>query len=371
MKKIFLFIALFVAAYLFWSYMGRKGKVQYKFNEVKYFPVFQKDPATANIVGVQPYMTNLDYQDENSFYKKLDYYMAQAKNKNWLRQNTTVVFPEHIASWLVAAGEKKSVYTADNIDAAMQIMVLSNLLNFLNYYFKSNADDPATDAVFQMKAKKMAQIYQSVFSRLARKYKTNIVAGSIFLPNPKIMDNKLIAGKGPIYNMSAVFLPDGKIAPALVKKKYPIGTELPFCAKNENALPVYQLNSGKIGVAICADAWYGDIYSELNKNKASIFIAPSYSTGHKIWPAKWHGYDGATAPAEINKKDIENITLGRAWHKYTIKRIGNTNIKTGIVVFLRGEIWDLGTDGHSFIYRNGNVISVPKTDMPLLFNVEI
>jgi len=370
MKKVLLILVIVIIAYVFWARMGRSEIENYEFRTVEHFTVFKKDSSFGNIVGIQPHMTNFDYQSKTSFYKRLDFYLNEAKMKNWLHKNTTVVFPEHIASWLVAAGEKSSVYHANKINDAMRIMVLSNISKFFINYIKSDAEDKATDAVFQMKANRMVEIYQSVFSRLAKKYEVNIIAGSIFLPNPSVMDNQLMIGDGDIYNMSAVFLPNGKIDPMLIKKKYPVSTELPFCVKSEEDLPTYTTTSGNLGVAICADSWYGEIYDALNKHNITTFIVPSYSTGYG-WDAKWQGYDGSENPIEVDKSDIDNLTLEKAWHKYTIKRIEKTKIKTGITVFLRGNIWDLGTDGSSFIFRNDSISTVPKTDGPVLFNVEI
>jgi len=140
--------------------------------------------------------------------------------------------------------------------------------------------------------------------------------------------------------------------------------------KSEEDLPTYATTSGHLGVAICADSWYSEIYDALNKNNITTFIVPSYSTGYG-WDDKWQGYDGSENPVEVDKSDIDNLTLEKAWHKYTIKRIEKTKIKTGITVFLRGDIWDLGTDGSSFIFRNDSISTVPKTDRPVLFNVEI
>ncbi|MEN8123889.1 MAG: hypothetical protein ABFR32_02080 [Bacteroidota bacterium] len=371
MKKSFIIIVLVVIVYIIWSKTGRKEVEVGKYNSIAHYTEFKKDSSTSNIVGIQPFMTNFDYQSEDIFYKKMNFYMKEAQKKGWFHKNTTVVFPEHIASWLVAANEKSSVYTSTKIDDALIYVVLANLPEYLKNYFMSGASDKATAAAFQMKGKEMAEIYHSVYSKLAKNYKVNIVAGSIFLPNPSVKYGQLIVEKGPIYNITALFKSNGEIEPNLIKKKYPINTELPFCVKNEESLPTFNTTSGNLGVVICADAWHGDIYEEMDQNKVSTFIAPSYSTGENIWSTKWEGYNGSENPVEVDLTDINNITLEEAWHKYTLKRIKDMDIQTGITVFLRGEIWDLGTDGNSFIFRNDSIQSVPKTNMPVIFNVEI
>lgn len=371
MKKVLVVLGIVLVSYFFWSKSGRNEIDLQDYNPVEYFPIFKKDSSTSNIVGIQPFMTNLDYQNKKSFYSKIDFYMNEGQKKNWFNENTIIVYPEHIASWLVAANEKKSIYKAETIDDAMQIIVLSNLPKFTTNFLRSSAKDKASDAVFQMKANNMLDIYYSVFSELAKKYKVTIVGGSIFLPNPSVINGELIINKGDIYNISAVFLPNGKVEEELIKKKYPISTELPFCNSFSKDLPVYSSASGNYGVAICADSWHEDIYQYLDDNNTKTIIVPSYSTGYGIWANKWPGYNGSETPPEIDLNDVENISLGEAWYKYTTARIKNYAIENGITVFLRGDIWDLGTDGSSFIYRNDSIQSVPKTNMPVIFNVQI
>ena len=371
MKKIIIVLVIVVVAFIIWSKTGRNEKEVGIYNSIAHYTEFKKDSSTSNIVGVQPFMTNLDYQSKESYYKKMDFYLNEAKNKGWLKKNTIVVFPEHIASWLVAAIEKSSVYETKTIDKAMQIIVLSNLFDFVKRFVSSNAKDKATDAVFQMKAKLMVDIYSFVYSELAKKYKVTIVGGSIFLPNPSVVGGNLKVNNGEIYNITAIFLPDGRIEEELIKKKYPISTELPFCDSFSEDLPIYSSVSGNYGVAICADSWHEDVYKELDDKDVKTFIVPSYSTGYGIWVMKWSGYNGSENPKEIHKADINNLTLGQAWHKYTTARTKNYGIENSVTVFLRGNIWDLGTDGSSFIYRNNKIESVPLTDKPVIFNVEI
>jgi len=297
------------------------------------------------------------------------------QQKNWIKKYTTVVFPEHIATWLVAANEKESVFKEVSITKAMQTIVLSNLPAFLIKYFNSKATEKSKEAVFQFKGKEMARIYQDVFSKLAKKYKLTIVAGSVFLPNPTIVAGKIKTRKGKIFNTSAIFASDGKIKKPLILKKFPTADELTFCEPATASLPVFNLNNQKTGVLICADAWFPQNYSELNSKKATVVLVPAYSAGNNLWTTKWQGYNKLKArdvtPDNINRSDIGKITEGDAWHKYTLIRSQKTDIKTAVAVFLRGTLWDLGTDGQSFIWTEGQLKAVFKTDGPVIFNVEL
>lgn len=374
-KKVIFIVLAVLICYVIWSQVGRNNTEKYSYKPVADFVVFKKDSSKTNIIGIQTFMTNLDYQSAQSFYDKLAFYLDEAKVKNWIQSNTVVVFPEHVASWLVAAGEKSSVFKAATIDAAMRTIVLTHLPQFLWKNLTSSAEDKSKDAVFQMKANQMAKIYQDVFSRLAINYKVTIVAGSIFLPKPFLEAGTIKIGKGAIYNMSAVFNSDGQIMAPLILKKFPTVDELPFCKPSFAENKVYKTAQINIGVLICADAWFPKNYQELSAQNSQVLVVPAYSTGVGLWAKKWKGYTGFNGlngpPKDIDLNDIGAITEGEAWHKYTLIRSRNAGIKTAIAVFLRGNIWNLGTDGQSFIWQNNQLKSVPKTEGAVLFNVEI
>jgi len=374
-KHLFYVLIVLLIGFFVWSRLGRHWTRPYTYKTIVNFVDFKKDSATANIVGMQVYMTNLDYITTETFYNKLDYYLEAAQQKRWLKPQTTVVFPEHIATWLVAADEKKAVFESATVEGAMKTIVLSHLPLFLIKYVESEASEKSKDAVFQLKAKKMGHIYQDVFSELAKKYKVSIVGGSLFLPNPVLEKGKITVRNGPLFNVSALFTPDGRIEAPLILKKFPTADELSFCEPSKEPNKAFKINGKNIGILICADAWFPQNYRELNSKKASVLLVPAYSAGNNLWATKWKGYNKLkerdVTPKDIITLDIGKITEGAAWHKYTLVRSKNTRIKMAVAVFLRGKIWDLGTDGQSFIWREGQLKSVPKTEGPVLFNVEM
>ena len=226
----------------------------------------------------------------------MEYYFENAKSKNWLIPNqTTVVLPEFVGTWLVAANEKSSVYGEKTVDAALKTMVTSNLFAFIKtLIFAPKVEDKVKHSVFALKGATMAEIYQSVFSKLAKKYKVTVVAGSLLLPNPFVENGILKTTKnGELYNISAVFGPDGVINAKIIKKAYPIADEQPFvCKADSNANNVFETPAGNLGVLICADAWHPNQYYNLKKDNASFVVVPSYSNGNKIWQQPWRGYSG-------------------------------------------------------------------------------
>lgn len=292
-------------------------------------------------------MTTIDYASETNFTNKIESYLKKAKDGGFLNPKTIVVLPEYLGSWLVVAGEKKSVFDRSSIADAMQILVLSNIGLFVKNWVFAKGEDSVRDTVFRMKSGQMASIYSNTFSFLAKKYSITIVAGSILLPEPFVEDGILKLGNGALRNGSFVFLPDGKVSSDFSSKIYPIEDEKPFVkASSLQELKVIPTPAGRIGVLVCADSWYPEVYETFKKQNVDFIVVPSFVSPSGAMSEKWRGYNGSPNPIDVQKGDIGTITEGEAWWKYALAgRISKSGASHGINVFLRGSLWDLGSDG--------------------------
>lgn len=307
-----------------------------------------------NLLGIQPWMTTTDYRDGRRFRQKLHTYLQTAKDSGLIvPQKTIVVFPEYLGTWLVALEEPNRVYTSQTVQDALTTLVMSSPLTFWSAY--RSAPDGVTDktkyAVFAMKARRMAEAYQLTFDTLAAEFAVTIVAGSILLPDPMVQDGKLVVGTGSLYNVSAVFHPDGRLDPQLIRKVYPITDELPFvCPAKPADVPVFDTPVGKLGVLVCADSWNVPVYKTLRQKGATVLAVPSYSAGNDVWKTTWRGYSGTKTPVDA-RADVGRITEGQAWLSYAMvgRATPEAGINKGLNVFLRGKLWDLGTDGTTLI----------------------
>ena len=307
------------------------------------------DAGKGNLLGVQPWLVPQDYANPATLAAKFSAYLQAARDKGWLTDKTIAVFPEYTGTWLIAAGEKRSIYTEPSSEAAMTTVALTHLPEFgwrlLN---APPVKDKVKWALFSLKGKQAAADYQQVFGALAKKYGITIVAGSIVLPSPELIDGKIVVQEGrTLYNVTAVFAPDGNVIAPLVVKVFPIPDELEFTGTGStDGLPVFNTAAGKLGVLICADAWYPANYAALKKAGAELLAVPSFSSHDQVWSTLWGGYIGAPQPADVDSADIGKITEGDAWMKYAIPmRTQAAGMKAGLNVFLRGAMWDLGSDG--------------------------
>ena len=365
-------IALVTGGYLAWSASGRArppAAVNLHIEEIRSIGA---DQGHGNVVGIQPYMFPYDYATKADFRTKLAGYMDQAKQAGFLNDNTVVLFPEYLGAWLVVVGEKTSVYTADKVDPAMTTMVLSNLGRFLRTFVTApDVADKLKYSLFRFKAEQMAEAYQDAFSWLAKEYRVHIIAGSILLPEPQVLNGKLVAGSGQLYNVTAIFNPDGTIRPELVKKVYPIGAELPFIACGRDSdIPVFDLPIGKTAVLICADSWYPGPYKAIESKGAQFIAVPSYLSPDNITSQPWRGYDGHNTPKDVDPNDVKRLTESQAWLKYSLNgRIKSVTAQNGFNVFLRGQLWDLGSDGYSIIVKDGQLETGRRIDGASIVNV--
>jgi predicted amidohydrolase len=355
MKRTIIILASIITIlliYFIWASSGKEliahdietGELQ--FNE------FGDTLISGNFVAIQPYMLPVDYQTENSFFNKLDFYFNEAKQKNWLSEKTIVVLPEYLGTWLAVAEEKQSVYQSKTIQNGLTTIVSSNIFSFANAFLHVKAKDKVKDAAFRMNADKMAEIYSSTFTRLAKKYQVYVVGGSIILPKPTVENNKINIDNGNLYNVSFLFLPNGNIDEKVVVKAYPTADELNYISAGKLAdIPIFETPAGKLGIAICADSWFPDIYEHFEKKAANLITIPSFLIPDDIMEKPWNGYTGSSFPDDVVLSDVKNITEKQAWEKYALLgRYKNHGFRAGINVFMRGKLWDLGSDGCTFSF---------------------
>ena len=325
------------------------------------------------MLGISPYVVPQDYASGESFFKKLDVYLSAAQLEKWLNDKTILVFPEYTGTWLVLAGESKVIFQAASLQAAEQALVLRHPLKFARYWLASREEGRAEAAFFRMKAYQMAEIYQQVFSQLARQYSVTIVAGSIILPSPQISNGRVILTGGSLRNVSVIFQPDGAPYAHPIYKAFLTAEEQPFLEPaSANEIPSFNTHAGRLGVLICADSWYPQAYWPLKEQGVTLLAVPSYADdGIEKWNQLWPGYNGWPAPADVDLQDIKKITEAQAWNKYSLAgRIRSGGAAYGVRVFLRGKLWDLDLGGWSgTMVREGEVFIEPPTQKAAMLNL--
>ncbi|UZE21944.1 carbon-nitrogen hydrolase family protein [Pseudomonas sp. B21-056] len=307
-----------------------------------------------NLLGIQPELFPTDYQNPGHLHRKLAAYLQTARDLGLLSDKTIVVLPEHIGTWLMISGEKDELYQAATLKDAMNWLAISNPLAFIQGLIGAQGDNRLDDAYLRMKADSMARDYQAMFGGLAREFGVTLVAGSIVLPEPSVSEGELKIGRGALYNSSLVFGSDGRPLGQPQRQQHPVFEQRDvLAADRQDALRVVDTPAGRLGVLIGSDSWYPLYYRQLNDQGAQLIAVPAFVSGRDTWNKPWNGYKGLSTPSEVSLRPGE-MSEGQAWHRLTLTSQRPISLaKGGVSVFLRGQFWDNGSAGQSFISHDG------------------
>lgn len=317
--------------------------------------VDQGTPANrGNLLGIQPELFPTDYQSPERLHRKLAAYLQTARDQGFLNAKTVVVLPEHIGTWLMVGGEKDELYQASTLKEAMNWLAISNPLAFIQALVSAQGDNRLDDAYLRMKAERMAHDYQALFGGLAKEFGITLVAGSIVLPEPSVSEGELKIGRGALYNSSLVFGSDGRPIGQPQRQRHPVFEQRDVLEGDHPAAPqVIDTPAGRLGVLIGSDSWYPLHYRQLNDQGAQLIAVPAFIIGRDTWDKPWGGYKGLSTPSEVSLKPGE-VSEGQAWHRLTLTgQLPISQARGGVSVFLRGQFWDSGSAGQSFISHNG------------------
>ncbi len=315
------------------------------------------------LIGIEPALAPADYRSAASLEAALARYLDVAKDAGALDGDAVAVFPEHAGTWLVAARAQAGVYRADTVGGAMTGLALTRPAGVLTALAQSTEDDRMAAALFRSRGAAMARDYQEVFSNLARRYGVTIAAGSIVLPDPRVESGVITVNRaGPLYNVTAVFAPDGSAHETLVRKVYPIPSEAGFTTgAPASPQPVFHTPAGALGVLICADSWHGDVYDGLSQ-RPDLIAVPAYLQPSGVWAAPWGGYV-TPWPDDAPRADAGALTEAEAWIAHALpRRLNDSGAEAGITAFLRGTLWDMGGDGQALAVTRNSAQLGPRTE---------
>jgi Carbon-nitrogen hydrolase len=355
LRKVFntfivLLLIILIVSYAVWT--GQRPASLYLSDLRIQLAVNEGQPADrGNLLGIQTELVPGDYQSREQLHRKLAAYFQQARDLGLLNSKTIVVLPEHIGTWLFASGEKDQLYQATSLKEAMIWLSVSNPLQFLHALINTEGKHRLNDARLRMKAQRMAEDYQALFGGLAKEFGVTLVAGSIVLPDAHVENGQLRIGSGPLYNNALAFGADGHPIGQPQRQLYPTFTERNTIEADPSAkLNVIETPAGRLAVLIGSDSWYPLNYTRLNESGAELIAVPAFVAGNGRWFGPWRGYKSAKAGGGATGFKPVDMTEAEAWHRLTLTgQPAFSTARAGISVFMRGQFWDQGSSGHSFI----------------------
>lgn len=357
----FLLIGLFL-------FLGSCHKKELDFNEIQtllpkvnIYAQTYGDLKRGSIIGIEPYLTEIHYVSEETAFSAFRTYFDFVRENGMISiDRSIVILPAHIGTWLVLCSEDKSVFKEKSFESAIQQLIAKNIGSFLwNYIYNENyAKDKIMETMFRMKAWQMSYRYQSVFSRLAKEYGVSIVAGSIILPEPKVVEGKITPTDGPLQNVSFFFHSDGRVDEKITYQEYVTNFEREFVSKGE-IIKNQKIKTafGDVFTAVGIDSWFPKTHKILQEKEIFLLLNPSFAT--RTEQESKIGTFNETYSNELNisKSDFGKLSYSRIWKKYGLpSRLKPKSPKAAVTVFFRGRIWDLNLGGEAYLYLNGSTV---------------
>jgi hypothetical protein len=330
------------------------------------------DKKLGNLLGIQAYMVPADYSSSERFYRKLESYLLSAKKAGYLNSKTIILFPEDIGTPLVLLGEKRETYLSSSLKSASDTIVYSNLISYIKSKILNRFSKNRIETLLYMKANIMAEVYKNTFSKLSAVYGVHILAGSIVLPNAKVIEGNIILNSDNLKNTAFLFSPAGKIILNPFHKKRIYDTEkfLKPGEPSENILiNLPDLNQNLIFL-FGNETNYIDSYSSIATSQ-NIIISSSILTGReKIdWANPEISSDLKNKKPLYSESDKPLDTLS-LWQKYSLPEKYNSILaRAAMQVFLKGKFFEYELQGQSFIlqrYVKNEIL--PKNSKSYLIN---
>lgn len=325
-----------------------------------------------NIVGVQAWVEPTSFASAEVLEDTLRLWLDDAEDQEWLRPDTVVVLPETMGTWLLLVDEGPDVIEAEDAETALRNLVTAHMPAFLLARDGAPAEDENVYAVYSMKADQVADAYQQVMGNLAAEYGVTLVGGSIVLPEPSIVDGRIVPTAGrELRNSSFIFDRDGNVLTNGVPESYPTAKEQEAIEPGAvGRLPVVDTPAGRLAVLVGSDSWFPDAWDQVTAEGAERVVAPILTSPRGAWLDTWEGYDGWPEPADVDRQDIKELTLAEAAESYGLAgRALDADIEAAMAVPLRGQMWDEGTDGVISIVDGNRVTEGPLVDAPVVANL--
>ncbi len=183
--------------------------------------------------------------------------------------------------------------------------------------------------------------YRGAFAAAAKTFGVTVVAGSSFLP---MFDEEGLRGTHlgdpRVYNLAMTFAPTGTLLGVSKKTKLTPGLESRLGLSRgrlEDARPLHT-PAGRVGVAICLDAFFESVVSHFDGLGTQILVQPS--ANFAPWNGRWSGGRG--------------LSEGEAWLRYGLRSQlqDRLNLVYGVNPMLVGELWDLCAEGRTSLVAN-------------------
>lgn len=244
-------------------------------------------PANIQLVAVQMRWNMADFASEERLAARVEGLMDRVDKRLDPRYPALVVFPEDVGILTAFLDRERLLQGVNTMQGAVEKMVKAHFLSVLWNRLRYRVG--WVRGVFLTRHQDMANAYLQVFSEAARRHHVYLVAGSAPLPDYPLpadgtLPKHLRPASGQVHNVSYLFGPDGRIF-GRQKKVNLIDIEgaggLDLVPGRAEDLQVVDTPLGRVGIAICLDAFKEPVLKRLQSLGAQILVQPSAN------PAPW------------------------------------------------------------------------------------
>lgn len=222
------------------------------------------------LVSVQMRVALEDYQSVQRLATRVDQLIASAKRQVPPNTPTLVVFPEDVGLGMLFLDDYEAVQGCRSIYEAAGVL-FQRYAEPVRRLVEAHRVSP-TRALLLTLGGRLESRYRQLFSRAARQHRVTLVAGSAPLPNSQ--------RRPEVYNACYVFDPQGR----LILRQHKVnlipleGQEgMGLSAGRMEDLRVVDTPVGKLGVAICLDAFHTEVIEALVQRGAHVIAQPSFN----------------------------------------------------------------------------------------------
>ena len=279
------------------------------------------------IACVQARVTLADYLTADSFQALTERLMQEAVSRLPEGVPRLVVFPEDYGSGCMFAGEAETVGGSSTLRGAVAKLVQRHFAGVMARRLRHRVG--WVRALALHRAEEAAKLYFSTFSKLAKEHKAYVLAGSVLLPDMDAEHGNFEPQGSKVYNVAYLFGPDGRVLGRqrkafLIELEGVDGLDLVPGAVEE--LSVIDTELGRLGVAVCFDAFQEPVVERLKSLEPDIFVQPSAN------PGPWN---------EWQRGD---------WLRGTWKAVVEAGVAVyGVNAMLVGSLLDVSFEGQSSI----------------------
>ena len=281
-------------------------------------------PDEIAIACVQARVSLEDYVTKEAFRHLVERLMAKAAAAMPPGVPRLVVFPEDFASGCIFAGEADAVRGDASLRGAVAALVKRHFTGVMAQRLRHRVGWVRALALHRAAA--VADVYFTVFQEAARRFGAYVLGGTVLLPD--LDDSGRPLGR-EVYNTAYLFGPDGRVVGAQ-RKAFLIDIEGPggldLSTGSVAGIAAWDTELGRVGVAICFDAFQEPVVEHLAGLELDILLQPSAN------PEPW---------SEWQQQDW----LRGVWHAVCEAGVA----RYGVNPMLVGSLLDLEFEGQSCI----------------------